>query len=126
MRLVLQSFIYFFCLCTISMKGLTYVIFYERFFHYYSFGCRVSSSSESRPLEVDKPRKESIFEFEEETLNFCQKTRKGVLEKEEGVFDDFPTHWMKERNYETIFCSIEELQKREKREGCGSSCTNKK
>lgn len=44
-------------------------------------------------MEVDKPRKESIFEFEEETLNFCQKTRKGVLEKEvveeEGVFDGF-------------------------------------
>ena len=113
MRLVLQTFIYFFCLCTISMKGLTYVIFYERFFHYCSFGCGVSSSSESRPLEVDKPRKESIFEFEEETLNFCQKTRKGVLEKEEGVFDDFPTHWKmkKERNYETIFCLRSMLRK---------------
>ena len=72
-----------------------------------------SSSSESRPLEVDKPRKESIFEFEEETLNFCQKTRKGVLEKEEGVFDDFPTHWKmkKERNYETIFCLRSMLRK---------------
>ena len=51
------------------------------------------------PLEVDKPRKESIFEFEEETLNFCQKTPKLLrrveqkMEVREGVFDGFP--WMK-------------------------------
>lgn len=39
MNLVFQTFIssfIFFCLCTICMKGLTYVIFYERFLHSFS------------------------------------------------------------------------------------------